>query len=289
MGIPLLQGREFSTQELQPQEVLSADQPTAKPPPPSFTPSAPLAAVINQTMARYFFRDQNPLGRRFRLQRGLLSDIPIEVIGVIKDAKYRSLREQTPRTFYLSFFQRPREGAAGAMLLRGFADPATMTAAIQRTVRELDPQTQVVNLRTMNDVVDRSLMQERFVAQLGTFFSLFALLLAAIGLYGVMAYATARRTREIGIRMALGARAADVIWLVLRETLLLVGVGIAIGLGAAFAATRLVASLLFGLSTTDPMAIAVAVFLMLMVAALSGYLPARRAARVEPMTVLRYV
>src|SRR5262245_36409397 len=169
MGIPLLRGRDFGPQELQPQGGLLADQPDASQPPeprPSNTPSGPLAAVINHTMARYFFRDQNPLGRRFRFQRGPLKDIPIEVIGVVKDTKYYSLREQTPRTFYLSFFQRPREGMAGIMLLRSFADPASTATAIQRVVRELDPQAHALNLRTMNDMVDRSLMQERFVAQL---------------------------------------------------------------------------------------------------------------------------
>ncbi|MGH9843762.1 MAG: ADOP family duplicated permease [Blastocatellia bacterium] len=289
MGMSLLQGRDFGPQELQPQGDLSAAQPTAsQSPQPSATPSAPLAAVINQRMARYFFRAENPLGRRFRLQRGPLQNIPIEVIGVIKDAKYYNLREQTPRTFYLSFFQRPREETAGTMLLRSFADPASTTAAIQRVVQELDPQIQILNLRTMNEVVDRSLMQERFVAQLGSFFSLFALLLTSIGLYGVMSYATAQRTREIGIRVALGARAADVIRLVLRETMLLVGSGVIIGLGAAFAATRLVASLLFGLSPNDPLTITLATLLMLGVAALAGYLPARRAARVDPLIALRH-
>jgi predicted permease len=287
MGIPLLQGRDFGPQELQPQGGLPADQPAASQPLPP-PPSASLAAVINQTMARYFFRDENPLGRRFRLQRGPLQNIPIEVIGVIKDAKYYNLREQTPRTFYLSLFQYPRGGQAGTMLLRSFADTASTASAIQRTLQELDPQAQVVNVRTMNEVVDRTLLQERFVAQLGSFFSLFALLLASIGLYGVMSYATARRTREIGIRMALGARATDVIRLVLRETMLLVGAGVVIGLGAAFAATRLVASLLFGLEANDPLTIALAVLLMLVVAALAGYLPARRAARVDPMAALRY-
>jgi predicted permease len=288
MGIPLLQGRDFSPHELQPQGGLTADQPTTSQPRQlSPTPSAPLAAVINQTMARYFFRDESPLGRRFRIQNGALQGIPIEVIGVSKDAKYYNLREQTPRTYYLSIFQRPHAVLAGTMLLRSLADPVSAAAAIQRAVRELDPQTQLVNLRTMSDVVDRSLMQERFVAQLGGFFSLFALLLASIGLYGVMSYATAHRTREIGIRMALGARALDVIRLVLRETMLLVGVGVVIGLGAAFAATRLVASLLFGLSPTDPLTIALAALLMFAVTALAGYLPARRASRVEPVTALR--
>jgi predicted permease len=285
MGMTLLEGRDFSPQELRPQGGQLAAGPS---PQPGAIPGAPIAAVINQTMARYFFRDGSPLGRRFRLQRGPLQGIPIEVIGVIKDAKYYNLREQMLPTYYLSFFQRPREGEAGTMLLRSFADPASIATAIPRTVRELDPQVQVVNLRTMNEVVDRSLMQERFVAQLGSFFSLFALLLAAIGLYGVMSYATAQRTREIGIRMALGARATDVIRLVLRETMLLVGAGVVIGLGAALATNRLVESLLFGLSAADPLTITLAVLLMLIVAALAGYLPARQATRVDPLVALRY-
>jgi len=270
---------------VRPQGEAPADQPAASQTP---QPSAPLAAVINQTMARDFFRDGNPLGRRFRVQNGPLQGVPIEVIGVIKDAKYYSLREQTPRAYYLSFFQRPREGQAGTMLLRSLADPASAPAAIRDTVRQLDPQVQVVNLRTMNEVVDRSLLQERFVAQLGGFFSLFALLLASIGLYGVMSYATARRTQEIGIRMALGARAADVIRLVLREAMLLVGVGMVIGLGAAIAATRLVANLLFGLSPTDQLTIALAALLTCAVTALAGYLPSRKASRVEPVTAMRH-
>jgi predicted permease len=289
MGIPLLQGRDFGPQELQPQGGLPADQPAASQlPQPSSTPSGPLAAVINQTMARRFFRDGNPLGRRFRVRNGPLQGFPIEVIGVIKDAKYHNLREQTPPTYYLSFFQLPREGHAGTMLLRSFADPASTTMAIQRIAREIDPQAQVLNLRTMNEVVDRSLLQERFVAQLGGFFSLFALLLTAIGLYGVMSYATARRTREIGIRMALGARAADVIRLVLREAMSLVSVGVVIGLGAAFAGARLIESILFGLGPNDPLTIALAALLMLIVAALACLIPARRATKVDPMTALRF-
>ncbi|HEV2667613.1 MAG TPA: ABC transporter permease, partial [Blastocatellia bacterium] len=174
MGIPLLQGRDFGPHELQPQGGMPTDQPTtSQPRQPSPTPNAPLAAVINQTMARYFFRDESPLGRRVRIQYGPLQGIPIEVIGVSKDAKYYNLREQTPRTYYLSIFQRPHAVLAGTILLRSFADPLSAAAAIRRAVRELDPQTQVMNLRTMSDVVNRSLMQERFVAQLGGFFSLF--------------------------------------------------------------------------------------------------------------------
>ncbi len=291
MGIPLLQGRDFGPQELWPQGGLPADEPDASRPPqpqPSATPSAPLAAVINQTMARYFFHDENPLGRRFRAQNGALKGVPIEVIGVIKDAKYYNLREQTPRTYYLSFFQRPREGQAGTILLRSFADPASATTAIERAVREIDPQAQVVNLRTMNEVVDRSLMQDRFVAQLGGFFSLFALLLAAIGLYGVLSYAVNQRTHEIGIRMALGARPRDVLRLTINQGMKLVLIGIGIGLGGALALTRLIKALLFGVSATDPLTFTVIVLLLAFVALLACWIPARRAAKVDPITALRF-
>jgi len=140
----------------------------------------------------------------------------------------------------------------------------------------------------MDDVVNESLAQERFIAQLAGFFSLFALLLACIGLYGIMSYAVTRRTSEIGIRMALGARSADVIRLVMKETMLLVVIGIALGLSAALATTRLISTLLYGLTPNDPLTTAVAVLLLIGMAALAGYLPARRASHVDPMVALRY-
>jgi len=139
----------------------------------------------------------------------------------------------------------------------------------------------------MTDVVNESLTQERFIAQLGSAFSLFALLLACVGLYGVMSYAVTRRTNEIGIRMALGARGDDVVRMVMKETMLLVAIGMAIGIGAALETTRLISTLLFGLTPNDPATIAAAALLMTFVAAFAGYLPARRAARVDPMTALR--
>jgi predicted permease len=292
MGIPLLHGRDFDKRELQPLAAAPTDQPAPAQLPQSqlsASSSGVLAAVVNQKMARYFFGERNPIGRRFRFRGGPLKDVPVEIIGVSKDAKYHDLREQTPRAFYLSFFQWPRgTSSESQMLLRAFGDPSNIAAAIQRVVREMDPKIQVLNLQTMDDAVDESLSTERFVAQLGGFFSLCALLLACIGLYGVMSYSAARRAQEIGIRMALGARSKDVVRMVMRETMLMVGAGMVIGLGAALAVTRLVASLLFGLTPTDPLTIAMAAALLLIVAALAGYLPARRASRVDPLVALRY-
>jgi predicted permease len=276
MGIPLLQGREFNAQELQPQSGAPAN--------------ATLAAVINQTMARYFFSAQNPIGQRLRFREGTLKDIPVEIIGVAKDAKYEDLREPTRRTFYLSYFQWPQEASLSAeqrILLRAVGGPSNTFTAIQRAVRELGPQIQALDLQTMNEVVDESLIQDRFLAQLGGFFSLCALLLACLGLYGVMSYAIAYRTQEIGIRIALGAQRLDVLRLALREALWLVMVGAAFGLGAALAATRMVSSLLFGLTATDPLTIAVAVLALLATALLACWIPARRATKVDPMVALR--
>jgi predicted permease len=295
MGIPLLQGRDFSSLDLQPLAGLPGNKPaTGQPRQPqlSASPGATLAAVINQTMARYFFGEQNPIGRRFRFREGPLKDTPVEIIGLAKDAKYENLRQQTPRTFYLSYFQWPHEQGERTteqrILLRAFGNAAGAVAAIRDAMREIDPQIQPLDLQTMNDVVDESLTQERFVAQLGGFFSLCALLLTCIGLYGVMSYGAARRTHEIGIRMALGARGADVVWMVMKETMLLVAVGVAIGLSAALATTRLISTLLYGLTPNDPVTIAVGVSLMIAVTALAGYLPARRASRVDPMIALRF-
>jgi len=155
-------------------------------------------------------------------------------------------------------------------------------------VRSLDPNLPVFNVKTFAEQINESVSRERLVALLSSFFGLFALLLACLGLYGVMAYAVAGRTREIGVRMALGARAGNVLWLVLRETLLLALIGIALGLPAALISTRLTKELLFGLSPNDPLTIALATLVMIAIAALAGYLPARRAAQVDPLIALRH-
>lgn len=278
MSIPLLRGRDFGPQdELPPSEPASAAG--AK---------RPLVAVINQTMARQFFGDDTPLGKRIRFPGYPdKNSEPFEIVGVVKDVKFLSLREKSPRIIYFPFFQTPNDFGS-TFQLRAAGDSASLAAAIRRIAQELDPKAQTLDLRTMNDVVNESLAQERFVAQLASFFSLFALLLACIGLYGVMSYTVTRRTGEIGIRMALGAQRGDVLRMVLRETMLLVVTGLGIGLAVALATTRLIESLLFGLTATDAPTIALATLLLLAVAALAGWLPARRAARVDPLVALRH-
>jgi predicted permease len=282
MKMPILAGRDFGPQDERPVEHanLPRSPQTAAPNAPSLPPNL---AVINQTMARYFFGNQDPIGKRFEEGRNRSA---YEIIGVVKDAKYSNMRETPPRTFYFYYLRQPGSENMTFQVRTGGENQA-YGAMIHHLVREIDPMLQVVGLRTMEDVVNDALAKERITAQLASAFSLFALLLACIGLYGVMSYAVARRTSEIGIRMALGAQARDVVLLVMRETMLLVVIGVAIGLAASLASTRLVSALLFGLTPTDPLTIALAAMLLIGVAALAGYLPARRAAQVDPIMALR--
>jgi predicted permease len=282
MKMPILSGRDFGPQDERPippappPGVAKPGSASQAPPPP------PLYAVINQSMARFFYGNQDPIGKRF-LSEGRKQ---FEVIGVTQDSKYFDIREQPPRIYYTYYFQQPRRQST-TFQLRTDTQARDYQGAIQRLVRELDPQVQVIGMQTMADVVDESLVQERFIAQTASAFSLVALMLACIGLYGVMSNAVTRRANEIGIRMALGAKSRDVVKLVMREVLLLVGFGAVIGLVAAFATMRLLANLLFGVQPSDPLTIVFATSLLIIVAATAGYLPARRASHVDPLIALR--
>jgi predicted permease len=266
LGIPLVAGRDFGPQDsAESQEV----------------------AVINESMARRFFGKENPVGRRFGFAFPLRGSA-IEIIGVVKDAQYISLRKPGRPMFYLPFTQANTGWGQMTLVVRTAGATAPIAAVVQREAHALDPRMPMYQAETLAAQLDASLGQERLVATLSGVFGLLALVLVCIGLYGLMAYDVARRTREIGIRMALGASARRVVQLVLRETLWLVGIGIVIGLGSALAATQWVKSLLFGLHPHDPLTIGVAVFVLLAVAAVAGYLPARRASRVDPMVALRH-
>lgn len=263
MEMPLLLGREFSDLDRQ---------------------DAPKVAVVNETFARHYFGSENPVGKRFRWD-GAAADA-IEIVGVVKDAKYNGLREDTPRLVY--FPQLQSMGQLSVLAVRTIGDPPNLGAQVRQALEEVDPNLRVGLITTLAARLDDTLIQERLVAKLTSFFGVLALFLACVGLYGIMSYSVAGRTNEIGTRMALGAQRGDIVWMVLRETLLLAAAGIVLAVPTALATTHLVSSLLFGLAPTDPATITMATLLMLAVAAFSGYLPARRASQVEPMAALRY-
>jgi predicted permease len=243
-------------------------------------------AVINQAMARKYFGDSDPIGRRFGLDRPERSR-DILIVGVARDAKYSNVRMDTPSTVYLSYLQDARLSQMN-FEIRTASDPSLLAGAIREEIRNVDSNLPLLDVTTQTEQVKETLSNERLFATLSTFFAVLALLLACLGLYGVMSYATARRTNEIGIRMALGARAVDVTRMVMRETMIMVALGIMLGVGAAIATTRFVESMLFGLTPTDPVTIAVGAAIMLAVAAIAGYIPARRASAVDPMDALRH-
>ena len=210
------------------------------------------------------------------------------IVGVVADARYNSLREKTPTRLYTSFFRPLWEQDSAVYEVRTFGDPSAVASALRRVVNETASALPPVDVHTVAELVDDSLGKDRLIARLAAAFGLLAMLLASIGLYGVMSWTMTCRTREIGVRMALGARPGGILQLVLRETLVVVSLGIAIGIPLALAGTRLVRGMLFGVGGVDPVVIVLASMLLIAVAALAGYLPARRASRVDPMIALRH-
>jgi predicted permease len=248
---------------------------------------APKVGIINQTMAHYFFGDANPIGHRFSIPGWRGDSSWIEIVGVIQDAKYHNLRERTPPQAYIPFLQAPESGTT-TIEARAATDPASLAAGIRRLIQQADSRLPVFDVKTLTEQVDESLVEDRLVASFSSVFGLLALLLASVGLYGVMAHAVSRRTNEIGVRMALGAQPRQILAMVMRESLLLVIVGVAAGLPLAMGASRLIRSELYGLNPADPFTLSMTTLLLLGVAGLAGYLPARRATRVDPLVALRY-
>jgi predicted permease len=263
--IPLLTGREFGWQD------------QGKSPP---------VAVVNRAFARRFFADENPVGKRFGAT-GPGSSSQIEIVGVIGDAKYRDLREQPQPMFYLPLFQNLEERPY-QVHVRTAGDPAAAVADMRREIQAMDQDISIDHVRTIKEVIHSLLQHDRMFAFLASVFGLLALLLTSIGIYGVVAYQVTRRTGEIGIRMALGAQRTEVLWMVMRETLLVLAAGAAIGLPAAVAAAHILRSLLFGLKPFDPGTIIWAMVTLVGAGALAGFLPARRAAALSPMDALRH-
>jgi predicted permease len=247
--------------------------------------NSPRVAVINEALARRLADHPNPLGLRFRTGKDAKSP-EIEIEGLVASTKYEKIQGDTPPTLYVPYPQSDRGSVTFEVRTSG--DPKAAVGDVRRLVSELAKDVPLSDLKTQEEQIAQTLVQERMFARLSSFFGLLALVLASTGLYGLMSYAVARRTSEIGVRMALGAERGDVLWMVLRESLAVVALGIVLGLAAAWGATRAVSSMLYGLKPTDPVTMAAATLLLFGVAALAGYLPARRASRLDPMVALRY-
>ncbi|HXP47523.1 MAG TPA: FtsX-like permease family protein, partial [Terriglobales bacterium] len=251
------------------------------------TASSQRVVVINETMAKRFFAGKDPVGRQFTIDDPDWLDKPLTIVGVSRDAKVINLRgEITPR-FYLPYRQVP-DPRMFVLEVRAAGPPAAVVSGVLSQIREADPQLPITFVSTLSDRVSRQAVTERAIAKLSGFFGALALLLACVGLYGVMSYTVAGRTREIGVRMALGARRGDVLELILREAMLLVGAGLAVGIPLSLVSGRVLASFLFGLNSTDPLSLISVLLLLATVAAFAGFIPARRAAKVDPMIALRY-
>jgi predicted permease len=263
MGIPLLAGRTFGPQD---------------------TATSQKVTVISDTMARTMFPSGSPIGHRYGVG-GPEHANDLEVIGVVKDVKFGSLQEDQQTLDYYPVAQQIRYLNDFEVRYTGSLD--AVLPVVRRAIHDVDPNLPISNVTTLEEQVGRSITNQRLVAQLSTFFGLLAVFLSCIGVYGLMSYVVTRRTNEIGIRMALGAERSHVRWMVMREILLLVALGIAIGVPAALAGNKLISNMLFGLRPADPVSLLAAVGVLLVVAAIAGYLPARRASLVDPVVALR--
>jgi predicted permease len=244
---------------------------------------SPRVVVINETMAHRFWPTANPIGKRIQFDNA--QSPYLEVVGVAKDGKYILLGE--PPTEYMFLPHSQNYEGKMTIIARTYGSPAVLGAAVRQEVAALDSELPVFGIKTMPKFLDRLLSGPKSIAALVGIFGLIALMMAAVGLYGVMSYSVAQRTREIGIRMALGARASNVLRLEIRRGMLLAFVGVAFGLGGALALTRVTASLLYGVSTTDPLTFGLTALLLTLVALVACYVPARRATRVNPIVALR--
>jgi predicted permease len=259
-GITLLEGREFSRAD---------------------TAMARKVAIINRTMAVHYFGSQSATGRRFEFNKELY-----EIIGVARDAKYRDLRESTPRLMYFAAMQ--HNSGVHSLEVRTAGSPLALAGQVRDAVRELDPRLRVGSIETLEQRVDQKLAREFLVTDVAGFFASLTLLLVCIGIYGTLAYTVARRTNEIGIRMALGARPSAIVRIVLGDVLLILAIGLAGGIAGASVVGKLVSSMLFGLKATDVSNLVFAALLMSVATLAAGYFPARRATRIQPTSALRF-
>ncbi len=264
MMVPLLVGRDFDDGDLR--------------------PKAPMKMIVNETFARHYFGNESPVGRMVGLDRDTFD---VEIVGVVKDTKYTGLREEPIRMVYVPYRPGPW-GAGFALHVRTAGEPTAMAAAVRQTVARLDQGAPVFDIRTAEEEIGRSLLRDRLIATITTLFGGLALLLASIGLYGVLSYGVSQRTREFGIRIAVGAEARRILRLVLREAAWVIGLGVGAGLAAAWALGRLIGHLLYNVEPGDPLSASIAVAVLVPVGLFAAWLPARRASKVDPIRALRY-
>jgi predicted permease len=280
LGVPFAEGRDFTladTEEIKHAEAVGEDE--------AFFVSR--VVIVNEKFARRFFPGQSALGRRVGFGSDPGTPTDMEIVGVVKDIKYMNLRDEVPIQMFIPYLASRYVGDM-TVYVRAALPAEQVTGAARERVRRLDPNLPLYAVRTLEQRVSDSLLTERLIAGLSVAFGALATVLACVGLYGVLAYNVTRRSREIGVRMALGARARDVVALVMREALLLLGLGLAVGLPISVGLARLVQSQLFGVHFADPLTLAAAALGLGLAAALAGYLPARRASRVDPVRALHY-
>lgn len=264
MGVPVLEGRDFDERDMR--------------------PDAPKVAIVNRKFAEHFFPGRSAVGRHLGGDNGPLSKLDTEIVGVVENSLYDGPRTGVRRQVFEPYFS----NSAATFYVRAAGPAEAAFAALRNEVKRLDGSMPVYQMQTLAEQLDQTLLTERLIAMLSAAFGALATLLASIGLYGVMAFVVARRTKEIGVRMALGAEAGAVVWLVMKEVVLLLGIGLAVGVPAAMALGRFVAAQLYGVEARDPWVGCVAMVLLAAVAALAGLVPARRASRIDPLVALRY-
>jgi len=267
MQIPILLGRSINSRDVD---------------------GAPLAAVVNEVFAKQYLTNQNPVGQHFELHAGQTANLTI--VGVAKNARYNSLKQAIPPVVYTSYLQNAIKRPPTGMFfeLRTAANPLTLSVTVRKIVHQIAPGVPVTSMMTQSQVIDNTIVQERTFVDLCTAFAVLALVIACVGLYGTMAYAVLRRTNEIGIRIALGAERWQIIWMVLREVLVLVASGLAIGLLCAWSALSTIQSYVFGMKPADPLATLLAAGILITASVLAAFAPALRASQVDPMTALRH-
>jgi predicted permease len=267
IGIPMLLGRDIGLQD---------------------TETSPKVAVINEAMAKFYFGSANPIGRKFSIDDPRTQGQTVEIVGVSRDARDHQLKGEMQRRFYVPLTQSTVSVPGINFEIKTVGSPSAVAEAARKLIQNVDANVPIYSVRTLGELTDRSINDQILIARLSSFFAGLALLLASIGLYGILSYSVAGRTREIGVRMALGAQRSSVLLMILQEAGKLVILGVVIGIPAALLSSRLFSSMLFGLSHSDPLSMIMVVGILLAIALLASFIPARRATKVDPMVALRY-